>query len=264
MKITEVVAALAAAVVFSSWCSTAHAFRPFDGTDATVADPGDVEIELGPAEYLREGSERVLFAPALRLNFGFARDWEGTIEGDLAHALAGDMTGTSLVGNIASLKGVLREGSLQEKPGPSIATEFDVLLPGIHDEPGTGVGLTGIVSQQWRWTTVHFNAAVTLTREQHVDYFLDTIIEGPHDWVVRPVCEFSYELDVGQFETGAGLIGAIWQVKDNLAVDLAVRGARINDHSAGEIRAGVTFAFGVTRAASLLPRLIAATRPGDY
>ena len=74
------------------------------------------------------------------------------------------------------------------------------------------------------------------------------------------MCEFSYELDVGQFEAGAGLIGAIWQVKDNLAVDFAVRGARINDHSVGEIRAGVTFAFGVTRGAGLLPRLIATTR----
>jgi hypothetical protein len=260
MKMTVVVAAAA----LICWCGTAQAFRPFDGTDAAVADPGDVEIELGPAEYLREGSERVLFAPALRLNFGFARDWEATIEGDLAHALAGGVTGASLVGNAASLKGVLREGSLQEKPGPSIATEFDVLLPGVHDEPGTGVGLTGIVSQQWRWATVHFNAAAALTREQHADYFLDTIIEGPHDWAVRPVCEFSYKLDVGQFETSAGLIGAIWQVKDNLAVDFAVRGARINDHSAGEIRAGVTFAFGVTRRAGLLPRLIATTRPAGY
>jgi hypothetical protein len=51
------------------------------------------------------------------------------------------------VGNIASLKTVLREGSLQEKPGPSIATEFDVLLPGVRDEPGTGVGLIGVVSR---------------------------------------------------------------------------------------------------------------------
>jgi hypothetical protein len=187
MKMTEVLAAAA----LICCCGTAQAFRPFDGTDAAVADPGDVEVELGPAEYLREGSERVLFAPDLRLNFEFARDWEAAIEGDLAHALAGGMTGTSLVGNTASLKGVLREGSLQEKPGPSIATEFDVLLPGIHDELGTGVGVTGIVSQQWRWTTVHLNAAATLTREQHVDYFLDTIIEGPHDRVVPPVCEFS-------------------------------------------------------------------------
>jgi hypothetical protein len=73
-------------------------------------------------------------------------DWEATIEGELAHTLAGgDVPGTSLIGNIASLKTVLREGSLQERPGPSIATEFDILLPGISDEHGTGVNIIGIV-----------------------------------------------------------------------------------------------------------------------
>jgi hypothetical protein len=149
MKVTAAVAALMLAAMLTYWCDSAQAFRPFDGTDAAVADTGEVEIELGPVEYLREESERTLFAPDLRLNYGFARDWEATIEGELAHTLAGDLPGTSLVGNIASLKTVLREGSLQEKPGPSIATEFDVLLPGIEDARGTGVNIIGIVSQQW-------------------------------------------------------------------------------------------------------------------
>ena len=206
----------------------------------------------------------MLFAPGLRVNYGFTPDWEATIEGHLTHALAADIPETSLIGNIAALKGVLREGSLQEKLGPGIATELDVLLPGLHDERGTGVSLTGIVSQQWSLVTVHINAAVALTRDQHIDYFLDTIIEGPHDCPVRPVTEFSYELDVGQFETRSGLIGAIWQVKDNVAVDFAVRGARINDHTAGEIRAGVTFAFGVTRGSGLMPRLTGAIRSGGF
>jgi hypothetical protein len=144
----------------------------------------------------------------------------------------------------SGVKTVLREGSLQEKTGPSVAAEFDVLLPGIRAEPGAGVGLIGIVSQQWRWAAVHVNAEAALTRDQHADYFLDAIVEGPHVWAVRPVCEFSYELDVGQFSTHTGLVGAIWQVKDDVAIDFAVRGARINDQTAGEIRAGVTFAMG--------------------
>jgi hypothetical protein len=84
-------------------------------------------------------------------------------------------------------------GSLQEKSGPSIATEFGVLLPGINDEHGTGAILTGIASQQRNWATVHLNAQIALTQEQHADYFLDTIIEVPHDWSVRPVSEFFYE-----------------------------------------------------------------------
>jgi hypothetical protein len=192
MKIVAAVAGLAMAAIVLCWCSIAQAYRPFDGTDAAVADTGEVEIELGPTEYMHEAQDNVLFAPDLRINYGFAPDWEATIEGELTHALGPDIPGTSLVGNIASLKTVLHEGSLQEKPGPSIATEFDLLLPDVHDQPGTGVGLIGIVSQQWSWATIHLNIEAAVTRDQHVDYIVDTIFEGPHEWPVRPVSEFFY------------------------------------------------------------------------
>jgi hypothetical protein len=255
MRATRGVAELASAAVLACWCGAAQAYRPFDGTDAAVVETGEMEIELGALEYLREGPERALFAPNLRMNFGFTPGWEAVLEGEVAHGLNAAVPSTSLVGNGAFLKGVLREGALQEKSGPSIATEIGVLLPGVHDERGTGASLAGIVSQQWSWVTVHFNAAAALTREQHADYFLDTIIEGPRDWAVRPAAEIFYERDVGQFRTRSALIGAIWQVQDNIAVDLAVRGARVNDRTASEIRAGVTFAFGVTHGADLLSRL---------
>ena len=48
----------------------ALAYRPFDGTDAAVADPKEVEIELQPAGLLQEGSQegsnKTLVAPVLR------------------------------------------------------------------------------------------------------------------------------------------------------------------------------------------------------
>lgn len=246
-----------AAAVLACWSGPAEAYRPFDGTDAAVAETGELEIELGPVEYFRGGAERALFAPDVRFNYGFTAGWEAVLEGTIAHGLTPDTPGTSLVGNGASLKGVLREGVLQEKPGPSIATEFGVLLPGVHDERGTGASLAGIISQRWEGGTVHFNAAAALTREQHADYFLDMIIEGPRDWVVRPAAEIFYDRNVGLFRTRSALIGAIWQVQDNIAVDFGLRGARVNDHTAGEIRAGVTFAFGVTKGPDLLSRLFA-------
>ena len=257
MKAVRGVAALAAAAVLACWSGAARAYRPFDGTDAAVADTGDVEIELGPVEHLREGAEHMLFAPDVRVNYGFASGWEASLEGDVAHGLTAGIPGTSLIESEALLKSVLHEGSLQEKPGPSIATEFGVLLPGINDEHGTGAILTGIASQRWDWGTLHLNAQIALTREQHADYFLDTIIEGPHDWPVRPVSEIFYESDVSLFRTGSALIGAIWQVRDNIAVDFAVRGARVNEHTTGEIRAGVTFAFGATKGPDILSGLLA-------
>ena len=263
MKAVGAAAALAAAGV-TLWCGEAVAYRPFDGTDAAVADTGDVEIELGPVEYLRAGAERTLLAPDLRTNYGFIPGWEAALEGKLTHGLTAGIPGTSLVESQALLKGVLREGTLQAKPGPSIATEFGVLLPGINDQHGTGVVLNGIVSQRWDWGTIHLNAQIELTREQHADYFLDAIIEGPHDWPVRPVAEIFYESDVSVFRTGSALVGAIWQVQDNIAVDCGLRGARINSQTIGEIRAGVTFAFGVTKGPDTLSGLVASALRGFH
>jgi hypothetical protein len=170
----------------------------------------------------------------------------------LAHSLRGGAGGTSLVANGAFLKGVLREGALQDKPGPSIATEFGILLPRIREDRGTGASLAGILSQRWAWGTVHLNAAAALTRQQHADLFVSTIVEGPHDWPVWPVAEVAYDRAFGEIETKSPLVGAIWQVRDNLELDLGLRGGRVNDHALGEIRAGLTFSFAV-----------AADRPGD-
>jgi hypothetical protein len=65
----------------------------------------------------------------------------------------------------ALLKYVLREGALQNKSGPSIATEFGLLLPGINAEPGVGASWAAIVSQRWDWGTTHFNVATSITRD---------------------------------------------------------------------------------------------------
>src|SRR5215471_9091300 len=177
MKPVGALAALAPAAVLTFWCGEVEAYRPFDGTDAAVAETGEIEIELGPVEYLRGGAERALLAPDLRINYGFVAGWEAALEGKLTHGLTAGIPGTSLVESQSLLKGVLREGTLQEKLGPSIATEFGVLLPGINDQHGTGAVLNGIVSHRWDWGTVHFNAQIELTRQQHADYFLDTIVK---------------------------------------------------------------------------------------
>ena len=257
MKAAGGVAALTAAALIC-WSGDVEAYRPFDGTDAAVAETGEIEIELGPVEYLRAAAERTLLAPDLRINYGFIPGWEAALEGKLTHGLTAGVPGTSLVESQALLKGVLREGSLQEKPGPNIATEFGVLLPGINDQHGTGAVLNGIVSHRSDWGTIHLNTQIELTRQQHADYILDGIIEGPHDWPVRPVAEIFYESDVSLFRTGSALVGAIWQVQDNIAVDFGLRGARVNGQTAGEVRAGVTFAFGVTKGTDILSELLAA------
>jgi hypothetical protein len=243
MRIAESLALLAVVAALGCGGDHAYAFRPFDGTDAAVAETGQAEIEFGPVQYRREGAARTLFAPSAVFNYGFAPSWEGVVEGQTAHGLSGGVPGTSLVGAGAFLKGILREGTLQEQDGPSVATEFGVLLPGIRDDHRTGASVAGIVSQRWTWATLHLNAAASLTRQQHPDLFLGAIIEGPREWVVRPVAEVFYEREFAVLATRSALVGAIWQVCDDLAVDIGLGGARVSDRTAGEIRFGVTFAF---------------------
>jgi len=248
----------------------AWAFRPFDGTDAEVAEPGEVEIELQPAGILQEGSDKTLVAPVTVINFGLPDGWEAVLSGQgefpistsgqpgaLTDAVEGEgefpISTSGQPGALTdagvSLKHVLRPGSLQNESGPSIATEVELLLPGIHADKGFGVSVDGIVSQRFEWGTIHFNAESALTREHHADLFVSMILEGPSTWTVRPVAEIFYEEEFGQKDfrslTVSGLIGAIWQVRDDLAFDIGFRHGYdlTNRQPINEIRAGVTFGF---------------------
>jgi len=220
----------------------ALALRPFDGTDAAVADLGELEIEFQPAGRLQEGSNVSVLGPVTTLNYGFAKDWEAVVQGQLTTPLS---SSESPIFNNAAvlLKTVLRSGSLQEKSGPSIATEFGVLLPDSGGDSGFGASWAVILSQRYDWATAHFNLQAELTREQHADLFISTIIEGPHTWKVRPVAEFFYECEFGQAQTASALVGLIWQVQDKLSFDLALREAVTNGQSVNEIRAGLTYSF---------------------
>ena len=226
----------------SVWTTPVLAYRPFDGTDAAVAKEGELEVELQPAGVTWERSQTTLIAPAARLNYGLTKEWEAVLEGQLETPLSPSGP-TRLSVPAAFMKGVLRPGSLQDQSGVSIATEFGVLLPDSNGDSGFGASIAGIVSQRWDWGAIHLNAATALTRDHHADLFLGTIIEGPSKWTVRPVAEVFYEEEFGKSHTVSGLVGAIWQVRDDLAFDVGFRHAITNGRPVNEIRAGLTFGF---------------------
>jgi hypothetical protein len=162
----------------------AWAYRPFDGTDAAVADSGEVEIELQPAGPLQHGSDKTLVAPATVINFGLPGRWEAGVQGQGELPISTSDQSAVFTDVGASVKHVLRPGSLQDESGPSIATEIEVLLPGIKTDEGFGVSVAGIVSQRFEWGAIHFNAETetALTREHHTVLFVSTILEGPPTW----------------------------------------------------------------------------------
>jgi len=231
-----------ASIALVSLAAPASAYRPFDGTDAAVADPGEVEIEFQPAGVISSEEQKTLIAPATVFNFGIVKDWEAVFEGLVQTPLTPSGP-TSLSASGAFLKYVLREGVMQDRPGPSIATEFGVLFPDSIGDTGFGARIDGIVSQRWEWGTVSLNLAGELTRDQKADLFSGVILEGPFKWKVRPVAEFFYEEEFGKAHTISGLIGAIWQVQDNLSFDVAFRHAMVNGAPVNEVRAGLTIGF---------------------
>ena len=244
-----IAAFLRIAATFLIACSlgnTAYAYRPFNGTDAAVADVGEFELELQPAGVLQEAGNQTLVAPAIVTNFGFAKNWEAVLEGNLQTPLS-STDSPSLTDTGISLKHVLREGSLQNKTGPSIATEFGLLLPGINADAGVGGTWAAIISQRWDWGTVHLNLQPSLTRDHHAELFVSTIIEGPSKWKVRPVAEIFFDDKFDQENTVSGLVGLIWQVREDLAFDVAVRAASTNGRPVEEIRAGFTLGIPIWR-----------------
>jgi hypothetical protein len=229
----------------AAWPLAAQAYRPFNSTDAAVAERGTLELEFGPLGYLVEGPNRTLVTPSLVLNWGFADRWELVLEGRHLLELGSDIQEPRLrVEDTAlSLKHVWREGSLQERTGPSLATEVSALLPTIHGESGAGAEATVIVSQRWPDLTVHVNGAAAWTRSHSAGFFGGVILEGHDAWRVRPVAELFAERERGMATTISGLVGAIWRVSDQLSLDAAVRRARSGALSTTEFRLGLTWGF---------------------
>src|SRR5713101_7034411 len=157
----------------------ALALRPYDSTDADVAKQGEFELELGPVGWRREGSKRIEVAPAVIGNLGLEGDRELVIQGQREVALDREPgePRSAIVDNGVFIKQVLRQGGLQDAAGPSVATEYGVLLPSVHGEKGTGLSVAGIVSERTEAVSVHLNAALAWTREHEPDLFLGAILD---------------------------------------------------------------------------------------
>jgi hypothetical protein len=241
-RLRQVALLIAGGILFMP--ARADAYRPFDGTDADVAETKVFELEVGPVHYYRQGSHNFLIAPDLVLNLGVFEGTELVVDASNFVALGKPEPGVarvSLLGDDVLMKHVFREGTLQDKTGISLAAEGGLLIPEINGSSGFGGSLDVITSYRWSWGTAHWNEWFEYKREQHADLFTGVILEGPPDWIVRPVAEFFYDKDFVDGETTSALLGAIWTLNDSWSFDVGLRGARIDDEYAAEARAGLTW-----------------------
>ncbi len=241
--------AVAQAILWAAcaWPSMASAYRPFDSTDAAVAEKGRMEIELGPVGFVKDGSGSFLVVPGVIFNWGVADRCELVLEGRQFVQLGSGIGGRRFAIEDAafSLKAVLREGGLQGKPGLSLATELGSLLPSVDGTSGAGAQVALIASQRWPDLTVHLNGAAAWSRTHRAGLFGGAILEIHDAWPIRPVGELFVEGERNAPTTLSALAGAIWRLGDDFSLDAAVRLARAGGVNTTELRAGLTWGFSV-------------------
>jgi hypothetical protein len=224
----------------------ARAYRPFDQTDADVAETHDVEVELGPIGYLHAPTGST-FVPGFILNYGVVHRVELVFDAHHAFLFGGPDVGAhrrQLDTGIFA-KAVVREGALQDRPGPSVALEAGALLPTVPLAGGAGVSVTAIASQRWPALTLHLNAEGDYTRDGTFTFIGGFILEGPDAWAVRPVSEFFVAHQTDAPATLSGLAGAIWRVTPHLSFDSAFRLAYQGSAQELEVRVGLTWSFAI-------------------
>jgi hypothetical protein len=245
--------ARAASFVFTCFLispKTAHAYRPFNGTDADVAEQGVFELELGPVNLARQRQPNYyLLAPVTVLNLGiFARaelvvDFVGNAplrpQPGEAHYQIRD---TDVL-----LKFILRKGALQNESGPSIALEAGPLVPEIFGQRGFGAAANLIVSERWRWFIAHLNNEAQLSRSDlNLVWSNSLIAELRFNETAWPVAELLWERNFGsRVSSYSALAGLIWSAFEGFDFDAAAVVASVAGRPAFEGRLGFTWALQV-------------------
>ena len=109
--------------------SNVFAYRPFVSTDADVAEKYELEIEFGLLGVSHDEGIDEITVPGLILNYGIMKNWELVGEFDVQVYNKGEVRNFELKEPALFLKGIIREGILQDMTGPSLALEIGVLFP---------------------------------------------------------------------------------------------------------------------------------------
>lgn len=233
----------------SSW-----AYRPFIATDASVADPKEVEIELGYFTLERENNENAFVIPRVVFNYGLFQNWEAVAEFAVLRTSNAEL---NLIDPALSLKAVLKEGVLQDKEGVSIAVEAGLLLPSTEQGEGHfGFEGVGIASAKLGPFMLHVNGGLGIQRsDSDVVGIWGVIGELPIAKGLRLVGEVDGDKAQRQQLGESGLLGFIWQPwsSQNVAFDAGVRRRFSGSGPDWQFTFGVTFGFS---AASVVQRLL--------
>jgi hypothetical protein len=214
------------ACLFLVWLSAptpSWAYRPFISTDAAVADPKDIELELG-LSMERENRQTSWLIPRTVINYGLFAGWEAVGEFAVRERPHAEF---DVIDAALSLKGILKPGVLQDRPGISIAVEGSALLPSTdREERHFGFEGIAIFSGVLAPFTVHVNAGLGVERSTgDLVGVWGLIGELPVAKGLRLVTEVNGEKPRRDDQRNSVLLGLIWQPwsSRNLWFDAGVR-----------------------------------------
>ena len=204
-----------------------------------------MEIELGYFNLERTRRGNTITTPSVVLNYGFAKNWEVVGELRIESSPDFEITDPGLF-----LKGVLKEGVLQDKQGLSFAIEVGPLLPStLPHEHGVGFEAIAIVSGKLTPVTVHVNGGGGLDRDNRHGFGIWGVIgELPVHPKLRLVGEVNGESTEGQRPNNSALLGLIWQpTSKNVFLDAGVRRGISRAAPDWQFTIGLTFGFFLSR-----------------
>ena len=236
------VAAISLAVLLPA---PARAYRPFDFTDADVARRQHIELELGPVEYVARGDERILHAPSVVLNYGV--DGNRELVAESARLMPEGGRPAKFGDFELSYKQIVRRGTLQEDRGPSIATEWAMLVP-LGEDPHAGASVALIASTRSPRGYAHFNAEVEREREGSNILSAGVILERGDQEGLGPVMELEAIAEDDEPPGGSVLVGLVYVPRDGFDWDVGVREGSVAGVHVLELRSGLTWQFSTREA----------------
>ncbi|HDY89476.1 MAG TPA: hypothetical protein ENH82_15355 [bacterium] len=222
----------------------AFAYRPFVSTDADVAEKGELEIEFGLLNvHIVKGIDKII-VPGLIFNYGIMKNWELVSEFDVQVYREGKERNFELKEPAQFLKGIVREGILQDKKGPSIAVEIGVLFPStIKGSRKTGVEGIVIVSSRISDLIYHINFGGEMDRESFAFNGLwGIIMEKPLNSNLRFVMEVNGVVKRSKSPENLVLAGFILEAY-GIDIDFGIRKGLSDNTKDLELTSGFTVAF---------------------
>jgi len=231
------------------------AYRPFISTDAAVADPQEVEIEIGYFTLERAKDENAFIIPRVVFNYGWFKDWELVAEFAIRRAPDAEV---NVIDPAIFLKGVLKEGVLQDKDGFGFAIEAGPLLPATEKgERKFGFEATGILTDKLGPLIFHINGGVGIDRSTgDVVGIWGVIGELPVAKGVRLVAEVNGDKPRREDQRDSALLGVIWQPwsSRNVWFDAGVRRGFTSGVPDWQLTVGLTFGFSTSSAEAMSRR----------